>query len=129
MDENKTYVENSSVKISDEVVQAIAAMAVSETKGVALATSLADGIVEKFVKKSYNKTVRIEMTDKEVSLELHVMVDYGVKIQPVAAELQETIKRNIETMTDLTVLKVDVHIDGINSAKENKKEETPAQTE
>lgn len=129
MDENTVYAESGAIKISEEVVQTIAAMAVSEVKGVSLSASLTDGIVEKFVKKNYNKSVRIDMADKEVSIELHIMVDYGVKIQATAAELQDAVKRSIETMTDLTVTAVDVYVDGINIAKESKKNETPAETE
>ena len=129
MEENTVYTESGAVKISDEVVQTIAAMAVAEVKGVSLPASLTDGIVEKFVKKSYNKTIKIEMTEKEVSLELYVMVDYGIKIQNVAQELQEAIKRNIENMTDLTVSGVDVYVEGINAAKEVKKTEAPVEAE
>ena len=51
MDENTVYAESGAIKISEEVVQTIAAMAVSEVKGVSLSASLTDGIVEKFVKK------------------------------------------------------------------------------
>ena len=70
----------------------------------------------------------IEMTEKEVSLDVHILVDYGVKIQTVAAELQEVVKRNIETMTDLTVTAVNMYVDGINYVKEPKKE-APAEAE
>ena len=129
MDENKVYTEGNAVKISDEVVQTIAAMAVSEVKGVSLATSLADGFVEKFVKKNYNKTVKIEMTEKDVSLELHVTVDYGVKIQAVSAELQEAVKRNLENMTDLTATNVTIYVEGVNPVKENEKKAAPVDAE
>ncbi|MBR5236185.1 MAG: Asp23/Gls24 family envelope stress response protein [Clostridia bacterium] len=129
MDENKVYTDGSAVKISDEVVQTIAAMAVSEVKGVSLATSLADGFVEKFVKKNYNKTVKIEMTEKEVSLELHVTVDYGVKIQAVSAELQEAVKRNLENMTDLTATNVTIYVEGVNPVKEAEKASAPSDAE
>ena len=120
MSENTTYTESGAVNISEEVVQAIAGMAVRDVKGVALATTLADGLVEKLVKKSF-KSVKIEMTEKEVALEVHILVDYGVKITPVSAELQELVKRNIETMTDLTVTAVNIFVDGINFVKEPKK--------
>jgi len=126
MSENTTYVETGAVNISEEVVQAIAGMAVRDVKGITLATTLADGLVEKIVKKSF-KSVKIEMTEKEVALDVHVLVDYGIKITPVSAELQELVKRNIETMTDLTVTAVNIFVDGINFVKEPKKT-APAET-
>ncbi len=120
MSENTTYTESGAVNISEEVVQAIAGMAVRDVKGIALATTLADGLVEKIVKKSF-KSVKVEMTEKEVALEVHILVDYGIKITPVSAELQELVKRNNETMTDLTVTAVNIFVDGINFVKEPKK--------
>lgn len=122
MSENTNYIETGSVNISDEVIQSIASMAVAETKGAALYTTFTDGIVEKIVKKNFNKSVKIEAEEKNVVIEVHIVVDYGVKIQEVAIELQENVKRNIETMTDLTVTRVDVCVEGI--IPESKKNET-----
>ena len=120
MEENTLYVEDGAIKISEEVVQTIAAMAVKDVKGVTIAASFADGFVEKFVKKNFNKSVKITLEEKAVTVELHIGIDYGVKIQTVAAELQDVIKRNIETMTDLSVTRVDIYVDGINCIKEPK---------
>ena len=120
MEENTVYVEDGAIKISEEVVQTIAAMAVKDVNGVTIAASFADGFVEKFVKKNFNKSVKISLEEKSVTVELHVGVDYGVKIQTAAAELQDAIKRNIETMTDLSVTRVDIYVDGINFTKEPK---------
>ncbi len=120
MEENTLYVEDGAIKISEEVVQTIAAMAVKDVKGVTIAASFADGFVEKFVKKNFNKSVKITLEEKAVTVELHIGIDYGVKIQTVAAELQDVIKRNIETMTDLSVTRVDIYVDGINFNKEPK---------
>ncbi len=120
MEENTLYVEDGAIKISEEVVQTIAAMAVKDVKGVTIAASFADGFVEKFVKKNFNKSVKITLEEKAVIVELHIGIDYGVKIQTVAAELQDVIKRNIETMTDLSVTRVDIYVDGINFNKEPK---------
>ncbi len=120
MEENTLYVEDGAIKISEEVVQTIAAMAVKDVKGVTVAASFADGFVEKFVKKNFNKSVKITLEEKAVTVELHIGIDYGVKIQTVAAELQDVIKRNIETMTDLSVTRVDIYVDGINFNKEPK---------
>jgi len=124
MDENTIYTDGNAVKIADEVVQAIAAMAANDVTGVKLCVGLADGIVEKLVKKNFSKGVRVEMNEKEVRVELHITVDYGVKIQAVAAQLQDAVKRNIETMTDLAVVSVDICVEGISVVKEPKKADT-----
>ncbi|MBR7163995.1 MAG: Asp23/Gls24 family envelope stress response protein [Clostridia bacterium] len=130
MDENTVYTEGGVVKISEDVVQSITAMAVNEVNGVILTAGLADGIVEKVeklvsVKKNYSKNVRVDINEKNVSIDIHVLVDYGIKIQPLAAELQEVIKHNIETMTDLNIVAVNVYVDGVHFVKEPKKAEEP----
>lgn len=131
------------IKISEEVVLVVAGLAVGEVNGVSVANSLTDSVVEKFVRKNYGKGIRIEMTEKEVSVDVHVVVEYGIKIPEVAWELQEAVKKNVETMTNLTVTGVNVFVEGIvverepkteakegkRTAKEEKKEEKRAKKE
>ncbi len=127
MVENNAYTEIGIVNISDDVVQTISAMAVNEVEGVYLPVGIADGLVEKVEKlvnarKSYAKNIKVDAEEKDVSVDVHVLVDYGVKIQPLAAELQEVVKHNLETMTDLNITAVNIYVDGIHFAKEPKKE-------
>ncbi|MBE7036300.1 MAG: Asp23/Gls24 family envelope stress response protein, partial [Ruminococcaceae bacterium] len=87
-------------------------------------STFTDGIVEKIIKKNYNKNIIVEADGKIVSIEIHIVVDFGMKIQPIAVELQETVKRNVENMTDLSVTRVDVCVEGVISEKEPKKNAT-----
>ena len=50
---NDEMLEIGEVKISEEVISVVAGLAVTEVEGVSVANSIADGIVEKFVKKNY----------------------------------------------------------------------------
>ena len=115
---NDEMLEIGEVKISEEVISVVAGLAVTEVEGVSVANSIADGIVEKFVKKNYGKGIRVELTEKEVSVDVHVVVDYGIKIPDAAWQLQEIIKKNIENMTDLTVSKVNIFVESISIERE-----------
>ncbi|MBQ4516291.1 MAG: Asp23/Gls24 family envelope stress response protein [Clostridia bacterium] len=108
------------VKISEDVISVVAGLAVSEIDGVEVANSITDGLVEKFVKKNYAKGIRVEMNENEVSVDVHVVVEYGIKIPDVAWELQETVKKNIETMTNLSVLGVNIFVEGISIERDPK---------
>lgn len=108
------------IKISEDVVLVVAGLAVSEVDGVEVANSITDGIVEKFVKKNYGKGIRVEMNEKEVTVDVHVVVDYGIKIPDAAWQLQETVKKNIETMTNLSVLGVNIFVEGISIERDPK---------
>lgn len=115
---NDEMLEMGDVKISEEVISVVAGVAVTEVEGVSVANSIADGIVEKFVKKNYGKGIRVALAEKEVSVDVHVVVDYGIKIPDAAWQLQEIIKKNIENMTDLTVAKVNIFVESISIERE-----------
>ena len=108
------------IKISVDVVTTIAGIAVSEIKGVSnMYTSFVDGFAERLgAKKSTSKGVKVEMNDDSVGIDLYIVVEYGIKIPELAWTIQENVKNRVETMTGLTVSKVNIHIEGISFEKE-----------
>jgi len=108
------------IKISEEVIQVVAGIAVGEIEGVSVTNSIAEGIVEKFVKRSYGKGIKVNLEENNADIDVHITVDYGVKIPDAAFRLQENVKKAIETFTDITVGKVNVCVDGINMEDESK---------
>ncbi len=116
------------ITVAMEVVSTIASMAVEEIKGVrSTYTSFAGGIAERLGSKKNTKGVKIEMKDSSVCADLYIIVDYGIKIPELAWEIQENVKSNIETMTGLTVEKVNIHIEGIYFPADDKPMLTPSQ--
>ncbi len=103
------------VTFADDVVATIAGLAALEVKGVA---SMSAGIVEKFGKKSPTRGVKVEVGEKEAAVDLFMNVEYGVQIPEVAWNVQENVKKSIETMTGLTVVEVNIYIQGIEFHKE-----------
>lgn len=112
------------VKISEEVISVVAGIAVAEIEGVSVANSIAEGIVEKFVKKNYGRGIKVTLADETADIDVHVNVDYGIKIPDAAFSLQENVKKSIETFTDIAVNKVNVFVDGINMEEESKTKKT-----
>ncbi|MDO5397085.1 MAG: Asp23/Gls24 family envelope stress response protein [bacterium] len=104
------------IKICVDVVSTIAGIAASEIKGVAgMYSSFANGIAEKFgAKKNQTKGVKVEMGEDAVTIDLYIVVKYGIKIPELAWEVQESVKNNVETMTGLNVEKVNIHIEGVS---------------
>lgn len=119
MDEKKLP-DSSNVKISDDVVQIIAGIAAGEVDGVqAMGNSIASGLAELLGgKKSVSRGVKVEVQENTVTIDVHVVVRYGVRIPDVAWNIQEKVKEAVETMTGLEVLKVNIHIDGIHIEKD-----------
>lgn len=108
------------IRISADVVSTIAGIATTELEGVAgMYSSFAGGIAEKLgAKKNPSKGVKIEMSEDAVSIDLYIVVDYGVRIPELSWEIQENVKNNVETMTGLAVQKVNIHIEGVSFEKE-----------
>ena len=125
MEENKNTEQENTVKIADDVVQMIAGVAAGEVDGVyAMGNSIASGIAELLgAKKNVSRGVKADIRGNEVLIDVHVIVCYGARIPDVAWNIQERVKDAVETMTGLTVLKVNIHIDGINVEKETESTE------
>jgi uncharacterized alkaline shock family protein YloU len=112
------------VKISDDVVAIIAGLAATEVKGVAgMSGGIAGGIAELLGRKNLSKGVKVTVGEKEVTVDLYIVVEYGVRIPDVAWEVQDKVKKAIETMTGLSVVDVNIHIQGVHMEKEQKKED------
>ena len=143
MEENKIVeekdieeVENGTegIKISSDVIAVIAGVAVSEVPGVfGMAGGFAGGITEVLKgKKNLAKGIKVDTTDNKAKIDVNIIVDYGARIPDVAFEIQNRVKTAVENMTGL---KVDVHVQGVNTesltevSKEEETEETNSNSE
>ena len=118
--EEKMEVTGEGIEIADDVVAVISGKAVSEVSGVAgMAGGFAGGITEVLSgKKNLSKGIRVEISNKEAKITVNIIVEYGVRIPDVAFEIQNRVKKAVETMTGLTVLNVNVHVQGVKTTEE-----------
>ena len=127
--EENTEGANDGIKIANDVVAVIAGVAVSEVSGVAgMAGGFAGGISEVFSgKKNLSKGIKVDADEKEVKIDVNIIVEYGSRIPDVAFEIQNRVKTAVENMTGLKVEEVNVHVQGVNTeslTEESKEEET-----
>jgi uncharacterized alkaline shock family protein YloU len=105
------------IQIADEVIQIIAGLAASEVDGVVDMTgSFAGGLTESILgRKNLSKGVRVVFgeQDKTCTIDLSVVLDFGVNIPEVSTSVQEHVKRAVEGMTGLEVMNVNVHVSAI----------------
>lgn len=108
---------NNGIKISDDVVAVIAGVAVSEVPGVyGMAGGFAGGIGEVLSgKKNLSKGIKVEVGEKETKIDVNIIVEYGTRIPDVAYEIQNRVKKAVETMTGLKVVETNVHVQGVNT--------------
>ena len=118
---------NNGIKIANDVISVIAGVAVSEVQGVAsMAGGFAGGISQVFSgKKNLSRGIKVEADEKEVKIDVNIIVEYGTRIPDVAYEIQNRVKKSVENMTGLKVAEVNVHVQGVKTEKdvEDKDEE------
>ena len=121
--------DNNSIKISDDVVAVIAGVAVSEVPGVSgMAGGFAGGITEVLSgKKNLSKGIKVEVGEKETKIDVNIIVEYGTRIPDVAFEIQNRVKKAVETMTGLKVIEVNVHVQGVNTDITNQEQDNNVQ--
>lgn len=100
-----------------------------------MAGGFAGGITEVLSgKKNLSKGIKVDINGKEAKIDVNIIVEYGVRIPDVAFEIQNRVKKAIETMTGLKVLSVNVHVQGVSMRdekieKEQEVEEKPENEE
>lgn len=102
------------LRISREVLSTIAATAASEVAGVHSLTAAPVDLKGMFSKRQLPKSVAVTLRDDIAEVELHLILNGEVKIPIVSEKVQRAVKDAIQSMTRVTVSKVNVVIEGIN---------------
>ncbi|HIV61776.1 MAG TPA: Asp23/Gls24 family envelope stress response protein [Candidatus Butyricicoccus avistercoris] len=128
MSEQKEYWmtthDQGSIKISEDVVASIAAVATSETDGVSgLYSSFTNDIVSFLGKKTPTKGVKVTFhSDNTVDIDICYLACFGSNICDVAKNVQENVKSAVESMTNLDIGNINIHVAGVTFNKEISKE-------
>ena len=117
LDRVGTALENPDIRIADDVIASIAALAATEIEGVAgMAGNITNEFVGKFGVKNLSKGVKVNLYDGSMDVALPLIVRYGSSIPEVSAKVQERVKAMIENMTGLIVENVSVNIVGMDAS-------------
>ena len=118
-DERNTYtIQNDpnmgEVKIADEVVAIIAALAATEVEGVAsMAGNITNELISKLGMKNLSKGVKVDVLEGVVTVALALNMKYYYSIVDTSTKVQERVKSAIETMTGLEVADVNIKVAGV----------------
>ncbi|MBC2853023.1 Asp23/Gls24 family envelope stress response protein [Cetobacterium sp. 2G large] len=102
------------IKIADDVVKTISAKAAQDVSGVyKLAGGVADEVSKMLGKKRLTNGVKVEVGEKECSVEIYIIVEYGYQISEVAQNVQKNVLTAVSTMTGLKVVEVNVFVQDV----------------
>lgn len=123
-DERNTYSIQSDaslgeVKIADEVVAIIAALAATEVDGVAsMAGNITNELISRLGMKNLSKGVKVDVLEGVVTVSLSLNLKYNYSIMDVSAKVQERVKNAVENMTGLEVADVNIRVAGVEMEKQ-----------
>lgn len=109
---------SSNITYNNEVVAIIAGLAANEVEGIAGMCTVSGSLMSK--NRNITKGVKVEVGSEEVAVDLYVIVEYGIPIQRAAADAQENVRKAIESMTGLHVVRVDVHVQSVSFEQDKK---------
>ena len=102
------------IKIADEVVAIIAALAATEVEGVAsMAGNITNELIGKLGMKNLSKGVKVDVLEGIVTVSLALNLKYNYSIVEGSARVQEKVKNAIENMTGLEVADVNIKVAGV----------------
>lgn len=108
------------ITYANEVIATIAGVAANEIDGIA-GMCVSGGFGEILGRnRSITKGVKVEVGSQEAAVDLYIVVEYGKPIQKVAGEVQENVRKALESLTGLHVVRVDIHVQGVSFEKEKK---------
>ncbi|MDO4960887.1 MAG: Asp23/Gls24 family envelope stress response protein [Eubacteriales bacterium] len=111
--------QNDSVKIADDVVKCIAALAAIDIDGVAgMAGNAKNEIMSALGGKALDKGIKLSMEDDVVRLAVSINVKYGYSIPDVSRKVQEKVRSSVENMTGFKVDEIRVNIVGIDTTSD-----------
>ena len=94
------------ITYSNEIIDNIVFVAVSELDNVELSTSSPQ-------KKMKSSAIKVSFDKGLVHIDVNVKIHYTQNVSEMAFKIQETIRHNIEAMTEYTIGSVNVNVNGI----------------
>ncbi|HET7579729.1 MAG TPA: Asp23/Gls24 family envelope stress response protein [Bacillales bacterium] len=113
------------VEISPEVIEVIAGIAATEVSGVAaMRGSFATGVAERLGRHNPGKGVKVDLKEEGITIDVYVLLNYGVSIPEIGQKIQDNICQTLRTMTSLEINAANVHVVGIQFEQQPELEES-----
>lgn len=103
------------ILIDTDVIAKYAGSAAIECFGVIgmASVSMKDGLAMLLRRENLNHGVNVLVDDNKITINLHIIVSYGVSISAVADNLISNVKYKVEEFSGLDVVKVNVYVEGV----------------
>ncbi|MDR1664798.1 MAG: Asp23/Gls24 family envelope stress response protein [Clostridiales bacterium] len=112
---SKIQNEYGAVLVDNEVIARTAGVAAMECYGIVgmAARNMRDGLVQILKMESLTKGVRLNLQDNCLSIDLHVIVEYGTNITAITETLMSNVKYKVEDTIGITVNEVNIFVESV----------------
>ena len=103
------------VLIDTDVIAKYAGSVAVECFGIVgmASVNMKSGLVKLLKKDSLTHGISVQLNDNRITLDLHVIVVYGVNISSVADNLISTVKYQVEEFTGMEIEKINIYVEGV----------------
>jgi len=103
------------IKVDTDVIAKYAGAATIECFGVVgmAAIRMSDGFSKLLGRENLNNGVEVKVEEDGISINLHIIVSYGVSISTVANNLMSNVKYQVEEFAGIRVSKINVYVEGV----------------
>ncbi|RDZ17922.1 Asp23/Gls24 family envelope stress response protein [Priestia megaterium] len=104
----------------DQVIKKIAGIAANEIKGIlSMSGGFMSGLTDRFRStEDITKGINAEVGEKQVALDLKVIVEYGKNVPAIFSETVNNVKKSVHDMTGLEVVEVNMHVEDVMTRPE-----------
>lgn len=96
------------------IITSVVSVAATRVAGVASISNESGSSMNKLRFKNKNKSIEVEITAaNQVVITLSCNIHFGYKVPEVAAELQETIRLEVESTTNYKIKSININIVGV----------------
>ena len=104
------------IEIENDVIATIVGGAVTDNYGVvgmASQNPLRDGVNQILNGDSFSKGVVVRQQDGGVTVDVHIVVGYGMKISEISKSVQARVKNDLNVMLGIVASSVNVTVQGV----------------
>ncbi len=107
--------EYGTITIDSEVLARMAGLAAMDCYGIVgmAAKSVKDGIFQLLKAESLTKGIKLSINDNKISIDFHIIVEYGTNISVIANNVINTVKYTLEDAVGLEVEQINVFVEGV----------------
>lgn len=107
--------EYGTITVENEVIAKLAGLAAMECYGIVgmAAKNVKEGIFRLLKKESLTKGIMLSTENNKVSLEFHIIVEYGTNIPAIAENAISAVKYKLEESLNIEAEEINIFVEGV----------------